>query len=698
MAGVTHTTDRRPPLPILLVRLRDRSPGLGAGLLGGAIAAGLGLGSSAVLVMALWISSPYPDSGPGGALHVAASLWLLAHGVELIRTDTLSGLPMPVGVTPLLLLALPLWLVHRAARDAAEEVRAAPATAWAGVVAGYLSVGTAAALYASGGALRPSWGWAAVCLPLLAAGAAGAGVWTAYGRPRGPLPPWASRVPRRLPAGPAAVVRRLVAVAERLLGGEDRFLGGALRAAGAGTALLVGGGALLVAVSLVWHGGVARDSFLQLTDVWSGRLAVLLLCLALVPNAAVWGAAYGLGPGVVLGTGHVAGPLSVAAAGPRASTDLLPAFPLLAAVPGEKGPFGWATGMLPVAAGATLAWFVVAAAVPQDGAAQEAWSRKRTAGAALLAAGLCGSAFGLLAALAGGPLGVAALTDFGPVWWQVGPAAALWAAAVGVPVAVGLRGRRVRRGPRVAAAGGAPAAGAGLRRRPAFSPFRLPWGSRPGLSRPRPGDDLGVPSAGGPVGGAVAAGHGTADDFEPYDFLPVDTPGSLWDEDPADATGPFQPEPAADSEGFPWHEEASREARWAALREAARLPEPAVRDAAERPEPSGPDGPEVRDSVEPRDRAPGDAARPSESRDPAPRDTTDLTDPRYLLSRDAAGPSGPRDLLSRDAARPSDPRDAAQREAREPRDPGPRDAAEPTGTWEADVRDVAGPAEPRDSG
>ncbi|MFD0394538.1 DUF6350 family protein [Streptomyces nogalater] len=99
-----------------LSRLRDRSPGLAASLLGGAVAAGLGLGVMAVLVMVLWVSSPYPDSGPAGALHVTAALWLLAHGVELVRTDTLSGAPMPVGVTPLLLLALPVWLLYRAAR------------------------------------------------------------------------------------------------------------------------------------------------------------------------------------------------------------------------------------------------------------------------------------------------------------------------------------------------------------------------------------------------------------------------------------------------------------------------------------------------------------------------------------------------------------------------------------------------------
>lgn len=115
-----QTTAHRSPSPPLLSRMRDRSPGLGASLLGGAVAAGLGLGSFAVLVMMLWVSSPYPDSGPEGALHIAAALWLLAHGVELVRTDTLSGAPMPVGVTPLLLLAVPLWLVYRAARDATE--------------------------------------------------------------------------------------------------------------------------------------------------------------------------------------------------------------------------------------------------------------------------------------------------------------------------------------------------------------------------------------------------------------------------------------------------------------------------------------------------------------------------------------------------------------------------------------------------
>nr|BBJ51336.1 hypothetical protein SAVMC3_39650 [Streptomyces avermitilis] len=251
---MTQLTDHRTPLSPLLTRLPDRSPGLAASLLGGALAAVLGLGSFAVLVTVLWISSPYPDSGPGGALHIGAALWLLAHGVELVRTDTLAGAARPVGVTPLLLLALPVWLVFRAGRDAVdvdEEGDMPPVaarTALSGVVAGYVVVGVAAGVYASGGALRPSWLWTAGCLPLLAVTAAGAGVWTAYGRPRGPLPPLARRALNALPGG----VRRFVTADAR---GWTRA---SLRAGLAGVAVLVGGGALLVGVSLVWHGGRLR--------------------------------------------------------------------------------------------------------------------------------------------------------------------------------------------------------------------------------------------------------------------------------------------------------------------------------------------------------------------------------------------------------------------------------------------------------
>ncbi|MFI6930066.1 DUF6350 family protein [Streptomyces sp. NPDC050287] len=501
MTVVTQMTARRPLLSSLLTRMRDRSPGLGAGLLGGAVAAGLGLGSFAVLVMVLWISSPYPDSGPGGALHVAAALWLLAHGAELVRTDTLSGVPAPVGVTPLLLLVPPVWLVHRAARDAVDGDSAhevgrldgpppvSARTAWTGVVLGYLAVGAAVALYASGGELRPAWGWTGVCLPVTVAGAAGAGVWTAYGRPGATV----DRVRILLPAR----LRRLV-----LGAGARDPLGVAARAAGAGAAVLVGGGALLLAVSLVWHGGATRASFLQLTEAASGRFAVLLLCLALVPNAVVWAAAYGLGPGFTLGVGHAVTPLA------STPTPLLPPFPLLAAVPdaGAGEGLDWAAGLVPVAAGLVVGWFTGRAA---SVSVARAWSCRRTAATAGVAAVLCAGLVAVLAGLAGGPLGVSALGRFGPVWWQAGGAALAWTAGLGVPAALGSRAwrcreRSVRAEGRATATAGKPrvrvgAAAAGDTERAAPSAAELPY-----VPYASYGDDV--------------------DDDEPYDFMRVEPP------------------------------------------------------------------------------------------------------------------------------------------------------------------------------
>ncbi|MFI7500355.1 DUF6350 family protein [Streptomyces sp. NPDC049687] len=499
--------------------MRGRSPGLVAGLLGGALAAGLGAGAFAALVMVLWISSPYPDSGPGGALHVAAALWLLAHGAELVRTDTLSGVPAPVGVTPLLLLVLPVWLVHRAARDAAgdwggEEERltggasVGARTAWAGVVAGYLSVGAVVAGYAAGGALRPSWVWVAVCVPGVTVVAAGVGVWSACGRPREPLE------------------RVLPGWARRVVGGGDgpEWGGAAVRAAGAGAGVLCGGGALLVAASSVWHVGAARVAFLQLTEGWSGRFAVLLLCLALVPNAAVWGAAYALGPGCWVGVGHPVGPSGSDPA------PLLPPFPLLAAVPeaGAGTAWNWVAGVVPVAAGVVLGVFVGGAAAGSGGgvaqAPVDAWSRWRTAGCVVMAAVGCGLMMAALAALAGGPLGVGAMARFGPVWWQVGGAVVVWVVAVALPVGLWARRRRGRR----------------VRE---FSWTALPV------------EVEGGSAAGDPVAGGEDSGS------EVYDFAAVEDAGT------------------ADTGGPEWHGDVARELRWAALREA-------TTDGPDAPEPT----------------------------------------------------------------------------------------------------------------
>ncbi|MFD4541211.1 DUF6350 family protein [Streptomyces bauhiniae] len=554
MAGVIPLTLRRLSSS-LRSRMRDRSPGLGPALAGGALAAGLGLGACAALVMVLWVSSPYPDSGPGGALHVAAALWLLAHGVELVRAETLTGAPQPVGLTPLLLLALPVWLVYRAARDAtdaSDEPDGPPPvparTAWTGVVLGYLGVGAAAALYASGGEPRPEWLWVTVCLPLLVGGAAGVGVWAGSGRPH---PPVSSRLPHWV---------------------RVDALGTAARAAGAATAVLTGGGALLLGASLVWHGDTARLAFTQLTEGWTGRLTVLLLAVTLVPNAALWSASYALGPGFALGAGHMVHPLASDPA------PLLPPFPLLAAVPdaGAGTPLNWAVALVPVAAGVTAGWFVAGAAV-RRGRPWLHWSAGRSVGVLALAALLCALALTLLAELSGGPLGTSALSRFGPLGWQTGPAAALWLLLLGTPVTLTTRAWRLH-----------------TLRRTGVLPSR--WTKQhPWLKRPKSPHSTEAP----PKLPAPTPPEPKQEDL--YDFLESDTPESA----PAPRT-PHPSEPEASTS--PEREEPPDSAA------TPRVPEPAEASTPpERQEPSDPVAvPHVPEPAEALPRAPEATPDPAE--------------------------------------------------------------------------------------
>ncbi|MEU9377451.1 DUF6350 family protein [Streptomyces sp. NPDC048255] len=417
---MTQVTERGTPLPTApRAGGRRRSPAAAACVVGGAVAAGLGLGFLAVLVIVLWISSPYPDSGPGGALHLAAGLWLLAHGTELVRYETLSGVPAPVGVTPLLLVALPVLLIRRAARlgsasgEAEGEEEVLPAGAvFSAVLCGYLSVGTLATVYAAGGPMPADPLSAAWHIPLVAALAAAAGVWGARGRPLGPLPSW-------VPGG----VRRAIARPRYAL---------ALRSGAGGALVLLGGGALLVGASLAWHGAEVQGSFLSLTEVWSGRFAVLLLAVALIPNAMVWGASYALGPGFALGAGATATPLGFT------GSPVLPRFPLLAALPPEGAgtPLTWAVGGVPLAAGLAVGWFAVRRA--------REVSYGETALTAALGALVCGLTTAGLAAASEGPLGSRELAAFGPVWWAAGAAAAAWTLVSAVPLAVAVHAWRTR--------------------------------------------------------------------------------------------------------------------------------------------------------------------------------------------------------------------------------------------------------------
>ncbi len=410
-------------------------------LSGGTAAAGLGLGCITAVVLLLWIGSPFPDSDLAGALHAGAGIWLLAQGAGLVRGDSVTGSATPVGLTPLLLSALPAWLLFRGTASAVSAAAltgtlsgppgtrsraartggASPArrtgpgtrtgphgdeeaaydtrevvliTGW--VLAGYLTLAVLAVVYTAGGALRVDPLSAVLHVPVFALGAAVCGAWSGSGRP----------VPAHWRPGRA---RRY---------GQEAADG--LRAAGVGGGVLLCGGALVGAAALVWHIGAVGDTFAALSGALTGQVAVLLIALGLMPNLAVWVVCYGLGVGFVAGAGGAVAPGAVT------GHLSLPSFPLLAAVPGAgPAPAGWATLALPVAAGLAVAWTVGNSGHTMGGTA-------RTSAWAGLALGL-GSA--VAAAWSGGSLGSHALADFGPTWWRAGGAAAGWTLAITLPCA-----------------------------------------------------------------------------------------------------------------------------------------------------------------------------------------------------------------------------------------------------------------------
>ncbi|MEU3194415.1 DUF6350 family protein [Streptomyces sp. NPDC006992] len=415
-------------------------------LLGGAVAAGLGLGLSAVVVLLLWTVSPYPVGGADEALRTAADLWLLAHGAQLVRQETLTGPVAPVGVTPLLLTAVPVWLLWRATREALDarptvDDDYGPPEVAVWVSGGYLLVTAAVLASASGGPLEAEPVSAACRLPLFAVLVTGLCAVRC-------LPPhalarsWAGLLARL--SDPA---RTRVRGALRSVTRERVIV--AVQAAGTAAVVLCAGGAVLLTAALVWSARAVFGAFPQLAGSVSGHLGLLLVTVALLPNAALWAVSYALGPGFTLGAGSVAGPLATTAAPP------LPPFPLLAAVPEEGSgsvPQWCLTGLVPLLGGLLCGWWVGRSEVavgPGPGAAFGSGSGsgsgralrgapgwRATLVTVLLAAVLCGAVVALLTASASGPLGNGTLAHVGPYWWQAGGAACAWMTVVGLPTAL----------------------------------------------------------------------------------------------------------------------------------------------------------------------------------------------------------------------------------------------------------------------
>lgn len=329
--------------------------------------------------------------------------WLLGHWVPL---DTTVG---PLGVAPLALTLLAGWRVARAgvhtsravgARRRASLPETAVVAVTVGVAYGGLGALAAAVVDAAGHAVSPL--RAGATLAAFGTGAALVGAMPATGA----LWAVAGRVPAPLRDG--------------------------LRTGLIAALLLLASGASAAGLAVAVRGGDATDLMAAYRTGVAGQAGITLVSVAFAPNAAVWAAAYLLGPGFAVGADTVVRTTEVTA-------GVLPALPLAAGMPeGPVGGLGAALLAVPVLSGMVAGWLLVRRRLPAQAAPSLSWPGLLTAAA--LGGPVAGLVLGLAAVASSGPLGGGRLAQLGPIGWQV---AAATTAMVGVGALLGAATARV---------------------------------------------------------------------------------------------------------------------------------------------------------------------------------------------------------------------------------------------------------------
>ena len=352
-----------------------------AAVTGAVWAAGVGLTVVGVLVTAAWAVSGHGDDGLGTPVSAAGVVWLAAH-----HASVYAG-PSSVTLLPLLLLALPLVLLHRAGRWAAR-VTATTDPADAGLLVAAATATYAALAFVIGqasslGSASVSAASSLVWPALVAVVGLGAGVAEGAGL----LPSLRERVP--VPGRRAGLVAA---------------------SAGAGLTVVVG---LAVAAALALRWSAVTTMGHQLAPGPGDAAGLFLVSLSYLPNLLVWALAYVVGPGFAVGGGSSVSAFETGGA-------LLPAVPVLGAIPPSTPVAAPLLLLLPVAAG------IFASIVLRR---RETLDLRDEVVACVAGAALVGVAVGLASALAGGSLGSGRLAALGPSPLTTGLAAAGFVAA-----------------------------------------------------------------------------------------------------------------------------------------------------------------------------------------------------------------------------------------------------------------------------
>ncbi|MBO2452110.1 hypothetical protein J4573_33830 [Actinomadura barringtoniae] len=376
-----------------------------AGLVGALWCIGIGLAVFTTITLIGWIAAPRTALGHGlpGVFRTAVNFWLVAHHAGFSVAHGRVGL-LPLGV-----IVLPGALLYRSGgwMMRVTGVSSLPRRQRVGVVhvavalaAPYAILSSLLALAAASKVVKASVWQALIACFVVAVLAGGLGAARAV-----------------VASGPNGRVRSGLGALLKLLPDRARSL--VVGVAGS-LAVLLAAGALLVGGSLVVHMSEAGRLYDELAPGIVGGVLLILVELAFLPNAIIWGMAYAIGPGFSVGAHTSVSPTGV-------FLDIVPAFPPLAALP-EPGPaplislFAMAA---PFVAGAVGGVLTVRAMPSPVYEAAPLWG--------FVSGAMTGAVAALLAALSGGPLGGGRMATMGPSAWQVGLLAAL---EVGISAAI----------------------------------------------------------------------------------------------------------------------------------------------------------------------------------------------------------------------------------------------------------------------
>jgi hypothetical protein len=184
-----------------------------------------------------------------------------------------------------------------------------------------------------------------------------------------------------------------------------------LRAGWTMAAGLLAASAALTLVAAVGGAARYRQVFASLGTDAVGGLALILLCLALIPNALLWGVAYLSGTGFAVGAGSRFGPLELAEGG-----GAEPALPIFALLPTTAPPAAFALMVgVPVAVGVAGGWAAgrrVRAELPEAAWWRPVWAA--VGGGVAAAVGLA-----VVAWLASGAVGPGRMAQVGVAVWPL---------------------------------------------------------------------------------------------------------------------------------------------------------------------------------------------------------------------------------------------------------------------------------------